>query len=42
MPSSSYKTKEEVLLKGREIIGIPFEEIDKSNKLKETKVELEK
>ncbi|XZK27847.1 Sau3AI family type II restriction endonuclease [Clostridium perfringens] len=37
MPSSSYKTKEAVLLKGREAIGIPFEKIDKSNKLKEAK-----
>lgn len=37
MPSSLYKTKEEVLLKGREAIGIHFEEINKSNKLKELK-----
>ncbi len=37
MPESIYKTKEEVLIKGKEAIGIPFKDIDKSNKLKEVK-----
>ncbi|MDS0525911.1 Sau3AI family type II restriction endonuclease [Clostridium sp. SHJSY1] len=37
MPSSIYKTKEEVLVRGREVIGVPFKDIDKSDKLKEVK-----
>ncbi|NRW86284.1 Sau3AI family type II restriction endonuclease [Clostridium beijerinckii] len=32
-----YRTKEEVLARGREAIGVPFKDIDKSNKLKEVK-----
>ncbi|NRZ93020.1 MutH/Sau3AI family endonuclease [Clostridium beijerinckii] len=37
MPESIYRTKEEVLARGREAIGVPFKDIDKSNKLKEVK-----
>lgn len=37
MPSSGYKTKEEVLSRGSVAKGIPFGEIDKSDRLKEVK-----
>lgn len=37
MPASKYKTKEEILKRAREVIGIQFELIDKSDKLKEIK-----
>lgn len=37
MPSSKYKTKEQVLIRAQKSVGIPFEEIDKSNVLKEVK-----
>lgn len=37
MPESIYRTKEEVLARGREAIGVPFKDIDKSDKLKEVK-----
>lgn len=37
MTSSIYKTKEAVLIRAKEAIGIPFEEINKSDKLKELK-----
>lgn len=37
MPVSIYRTKEEVLVRAKEAIGIPFKDIDKSDKLKEVK-----